>query len=162
MFGSLLFMVFCRQCQKKVADCEHHVYPIEARRVKVTDAKVETLAYDEKSRTLEIAFKIGQTWQVFDVPPAVYHALEDSTIASFINFMAQRYRSAPVKSGKNAVQVPAAENCPKCGKAMTVRHRVGSDFEMYVRVLWECVTCTSTEWRHYGQGLHRERKGKWH
>jgi hypothetical protein len=38
--------------------------------------------------------------------PEVYNALQDSTISSFLKFMAHRYRSAPVKTGKNAVRVP--------------------------------------------------------
>lgn len=88
------------------------------------------------------------------VPLNVYHALEDSTITTFIKFMAHRYRSAPVRTGKSAVKVPESEKCPKCAKAMTVPHKVGSDFEKYMRVLWECAGCASMEWRHYGQGFN--------
>jgi hypothetical protein len=42
-------MVYCRQC-RKVEDCEHFVYPIQAPRRQVFDEKVETLAYSEKKR----------------------------------------------------------------------------------------------------------------
>jgi len=161
MYGILPRMVFCRACQKKVEDCEHCVFPIQARRVPVVDAKVESLAYDEHTRTLEIAFKVGQIWQFFEVPPNVYHALEDSTIASFVKFMAERYKFAPVKYGQNAVPVPSSEKCPKCAKPMTVRHRVGSNFEKYVRILWEC-GCGASEWRQYGLGPMKEKKGNWH
>jgi hypothetical protein len=61
-------MVYCRPCQKKVDDCEHFVHPIEAKRVSVFDARVETIAYSRERRILEIAFKSGQVWQLFDVP----------------------------------------------------------------------------------------------
>jgi hypothetical protein len=111
-----------------VEDCPHHVYPIQAKRISVFDAKVETLAYDEPKRTLEIAFKNGQTWQFFDVPPDVCNALRDSTISSFLKFIAHRYRSAPVKTGQAAVRVPESEKCAKCEKPMTVRHSNGLGF----------------------------------
>jgi hypothetical protein len=48
---------YCRQCQKKVNDCEHFVFPIEAKRVSVFDARVETIAYAAQNRVLEIAFQ---------------------------------------------------------------------------------------------------------
>ena len=60
-------MVYCRQCQKKVNDCEHFVFPIEAKRVSVFDVRVETIAYAAEKRVLEIAFKTGQVWQLY--PP---------------------------------------------------------------------------------------------
>jgi hypothetical protein len=59
-------MVYCRQCQKKVNDCEHFVFPIEAKHVSVFDARVETIAYAVEKRVLEIAFKSGQVWQLFE------------------------------------------------------------------------------------------------
>jgi hypothetical protein len=92
----------------------------------------------------------------------VFNGLQESTLSSFLKFMAPRYKSAPVKTGQAAVPVPESEQCQKCGKLMTVRHRVGSDFEQYVRIFWECAACDKREWRQYGLGLHRERKGKWH
>src|SRR5215467_257114 len=116
-------MVYCRQCQKKVNDCEHFVFPIEAKRVSVFDARVETIAYAVEKRVLEIAFKSGQVWQLFDVGPDIYNALQDSTISSFLKFIAHRYRSAPVKTGMNAVAVPDSEKCAKCGAPMTQKHR---------------------------------------
>jgi hypothetical protein len=64
-------MVFCRDCQRKVEDCEHFVPPLKIRHVDVFDAKVKTLAYDERQRILEIAFKNGQTWQLQGVGPVM-------------------------------------------------------------------------------------------
>ena len=64
-------MVYCRQCQKKVNDCEHFVLPIEGKRVSVFDARVDTIGYAAEKRVLEIAFKSGQVWQLFDVPPVM-------------------------------------------------------------------------------------------
>src|SRR5215831_20419956 len=113
-----MVQVYCRQCQQKVADCEHFVYPIQAPRVHVFDPKVETLGYEEKERILEVTFKSGQVWQLFGVPPAIYGELRDTSISSFLKFIAQRYKSAPVKTGiatrtdicttdsSSAIQVP--------------------------------------------------------
>ena len=56
----------------EVEDCVHFVYPITARRIHKSDRKIETLAYDEQQRILEIAFKTGQVWQLAGVPPNVY------------------------------------------------------------------------------------------
>jgi hypothetical protein len=83
-------MVYCRECRKKVNDCEHFVFPIEAKGVSVFDARVETIAYAAESRVLEIAFRSGQVWQLFDVLPDIYNALQDSTISSFLKFIALR------------------------------------------------------------------------
>jgi hypothetical protein len=138
------------------------VFPIEAKRVSVFDARVETIAYATEKRVLEIAFKSGQIWQLFDVPQDIYHALQDSTISSFLKFIAHRYKSAPVKTGMKAVQVPESEKCGKCGTAMQPRHRTGSDYEKFVRVLWSCPSCNASEWRKYGAGLDRERRARWH
>lgn len=52
-------VVFCRECKKKVEDCEHFVYPIKGKRVPVFDPKIECLAYGHEQRILEIAFKGG-------------------------------------------------------------------------------------------------------
>src|SRR5215467_3861145 len=133
--------VYCRQCQQKVADCEHFVYPIQTPRVHVFDPKIETLGYDQKERILEITFKSGQVWQLFGVPPAIYGELRDTSISSFLKFIAQRYKSAPVKTGVSAIQVPDAEPCPTCKQSMKIRHRVNSEFDGVVRVLWECPPC---------------------
>jgi hypothetical protein len=51
---------------------------LKCRSVHVFDPKVETLGYDEAKRTLEITFKSGQVWQLFDVPPAIYGELRDN------------------------------------------------------------------------------------
>ena len=155
-------MVYCKQCQKKVADCEHFVFPIEAKRVSVFDARVETIAYATQQRILEIAFKNGQVWQLFDIPSDIYNALHNSTISSFLNFIAHRYKSAPVKTGMSAVRVPESEKCAKCGVSMRQKHRAGSDFEKFVRVLWSCPSCNGSEWRKYGAGIERERRVRRH
>src|SRR5215475_14086716 len=143
-------MVFCKACGRKVEDCPHFVYPIEARRVSVFDPRVETLAYDEKARTLEIVFKAGQVWQLFEVPPAIFAELRDTSISSFLRFIAARYKSAPVKTGVNAIKVPESEPCQKCKKPMTVGHRINSQFDLNVRVLWKCARCNDHVWRQYG------------
>src|SRR5215813_6046941 len=107
-------MVYCRECRKKVEDCEHFVYPINARRISVFDARVETIAYHDEQRTLDVALKTGQVWQFFQVPREIFDALQDSTISSFLKFMARKYRYAPVKAGMRAVIVPDSEKC-NCG-----------------------------------------------
>jgi hypothetical protein len=155
-------VVFCRQCQKKVDDCEHFVVPIEGPRVSVFDEKVRSLAYSREHRILEIAFKSGQVWQLFDVPDGIYAELRESTVSSFLKFIARRYKAAPVKTGVNAINVPESLPCPKCGVAMTRQHQTESGFEKYVRVLWSCEKCQSSEWRTYGLAPERERKTKWH
>ena len=76
MFGALRVevfapMVFCKECRRKVEDCSHFVYPITAPRISVYDPKIETLAYEQEQRILEIAFKGGQVWQLFGVPPVM-------------------------------------------------------------------------------------------
>jgi hypothetical protein len=83
-------MVFCKQCQRKVEDCAHFVLPLpgQAKRVRVFDEKVERIAYAEGERVLEIAFKSGQVWQLSDVPVGVYSEIQNSTISSFLKFIA--------------------------------------------------------------------------
>src|SRR4026207_1109368 len=92
MFGiSLLevfaLMVFCKACKKRVEECVSFVYPIEPPRVSVFDPKIETLAYSREQKILEITFKTGQVWQLFDVPPTIYDELRDTTISSFLKFI---------------------------------------------------------------------------
>src|SRR5437588_8186666 len=64
--------VFCRECKKKVEDCEHFVAPLGIRAVPVFDPKIKTLAYKEDAQILEIAFKNGQTWQLFGASADFY------------------------------------------------------------------------------------------
>ena len=155
-------MVFCRQCRTKVEDCPHFVQPIDAQRIRVFDAKVQTLAYDTHNRILEIGFKSGQIWQLFEVPQPIYKELCDSTISSFLRFIAQRYRSAPVRTGNTAVSAPQTESCPECATAMLQVAKNASDFDKLVRVLWRCPKCGHQERRSYGTGAGRERKQRWH
>src|SRR5262245_20346720 len=129
-------MVFCKACKEKVEDCPHFVYPIVAPRVSVFDPKIKTLAYSREQQILEITFKTGQVWQLFDVPVTIYDELRDTTISSFLKFIAHKYRSAPVKIGLNAIRVPAGENCFTCKSPMTIRHQINSRFGKNIRVLW--------------------------
>jgi hypothetical protein len=155
-------MVYCRQCRKKVQDCEHFVYPIQAPRRLVWDEKVESLAYSDQKRILEIAFKNGQCWQLFDVKPGLYAELQASTISSFLKSIAHRYRAAPVKTGMSAILIPESEKCSKCGSSMREKHRAGSNFEQFLRVLWSCPSCSASAWKKYGSGIERERRGRWY
>src|SRR5436190_18448335 len=115
-------MVFCKECRQKVEDCPHFVYPITAQRVSVFDPKIETLAYEQEQRILEIAFKGGQVWQLWGVPPAIYQELRDSTISSFLKFIAQRYKASPVKTGIHSIKLPELEKCFACQTTMTQAH----------------------------------------
>jgi hypothetical protein len=143
-------MVFCRQCQKRVEDCEHCVFPIRAPRVAVTDSKVATLAYNAADRVLEITFKSGQIWQLSHVPEGIYKELCDATISSFLKFIAQRYQAAPVKTGIHGIKVPTQEPCPKCETPMTLEHRTDNTIEHSVRIRWRCSACERNEWKTYG------------
>lgn len=155
-------MVFCRQCQRKVEDCEHFVFPIQAKRIRVFDEKVTTLAYDSNKRLLEIAFKSGQVWQLAEVPDGVFKELQNSTISSFLKFMAQRYKASPVKQGIQAIAVPPFESCPICNTPMKSSNRTESVMDHFVRVFWQCPNCKKSKWETYGSGPERERRAKWH
>ena len=120
---------------------------------------MKSLAYDVDQRILEIAFKSGQVWQLFAVPGGIYQELCDSTISSFVKFMARRYKAAPVKTTPN---VPETEKCRKCGSPMTQKHRTGGAIATFVRVLWSCSQCNSSEWRSYGETTDSKRRDKWH
>src|SRR5690349_19602990 len=110
-------VVFCPECNRKVEDCQHFVQPLNSPAVDVFDPKIKTLAYNLKTRTLEIRFKNGQAWQLFGVPPAVYEELTRQTLSSFLKFIAHRYKPRPVR------QPPSVERCPACHREMTERHR---------------------------------------
>ena len=152
-------MVFCKECHQKVEDCPHFVSPISAKRIEVFDIKVKTLAYDPDQRILEIAFKTGQVWQLLGVPAGIYQELRDSTISSFLKFIAQRYKVAPVRI---APSIPATQKCPKCAGDMQQRHRTGGNSSSFVRVLWHCSNCDTSHWQSYGEQTVRERRGRWH
>jgi len=92
------------------------VDPIPVPSIPVFDPKIEALAYSESDRILEITYKSGQVWQLFGVPPSIYGELRDTTLTSFVKFIAQRYKAAPVKTGLKTIKVPASEKCPKCGR----------------------------------------------
>ena len=153
-------MLYCRKCWKNVDDCSHFVPSLNVTPTKVFDPKVKTLAYNKDSRILEIAFKDGQVWQLFGVPPDVYQELPSATLYSFLKFLAHRYETAPVRKSKPADLVPETESCPQCHNPMTQRHRTG--YVEPVRVLWHCAACHQSVWRTYGTTSVRERKSRWH
>jgi hypothetical protein len=157
-------MVFCKECGQKVEDCPHFVYPLEAPRVSVFDPKIETLAYDQAQRILEIRFKSGQVWQLVGIPANIYSELRDTSISSFLKFIARRYRVVPVKTGLYAIRLPESEPCKLCQKPMSLDRRINNEYDASVRVLWKCEPCDRHEWRQYGQSLQRrERRGvRWH
>jgi len=140
-------MVFCRQCQKNVEECEHFVPPLGVPAINVFDEKVRTIAYSAEKRILEVSFKTGQVWQLFGVPPGMYRELCDATISSFLRFIAHRYNARPVRHGTD-IPTPPAEGCPQCGSAMTRRHSTKGDGSMQ-RILWACSKCAKTLWRTY-------------
>ena len=137
-------MVFCRECKAEVEDRAHFVHPINARWIHAFDPKIETLAYDEKERILEIAFKTGQVWQLAGVPPNIYAELSDSTISSFLKFIARRYKASPVKQGMAGVMVSETETCPRCQTPMAVSNRAENRVAGFVRIFWKCPQCAST------------------
>jgi hypothetical protein len=148
-------MVFCKECKQKVEECPHFVYPIPGPRICVFDPKIEALAYSEPDRILEITYKSGQIWQLFGVPPSIYGELRDTTLTSFVKFIAQRYKAAPVKTGLNAIRVPETERCSKCDANMNVRHRIDNQFDVKIRILWQCPVCDGSEWKQYASTRDR-------
>src|SRR5262249_27925918 len=124
----------------------------------VFDPKIEALAYSESDRILQLTFKSGQVWQLFGVPPSIYGELRDTTLISFVKFIAQRYKAAPVRTGVKAIKVPDAEKCSECKSNMKVRHRINDQFDVRVRILWECSSCVRTEWKQYESGTQRIRQ----
>jgi hypothetical protein len=149
-------MVFCRECRKKVVDCQHFVRELAVQHVAVFDPKVASVAYDEQLRILEIRFKNGQTWQLRPMPPDIYAVLLDQTISSFLKFVAHRYHANPVRTGE---AIPTSEPCPACKRPMSIAHQTGGDTK---RVLWHCTPCNQSQWKTYGSDTVRERKTRWH
>jgi hypothetical protein len=147
-------MVFCRECKKKVEDCEHFVQPLGIPPAPVFDPKIKTLAYNRDTHTLEIAFKNGQVWQLFGVQQDIYEALLQQTLSSFLKFIAHRYKAAPVRT-----KATPTEPCPACKRPMTEQHRttVGA-----LRILWQCERCNQSLWRNYRTESVRERREQWH
>jgi len=143
-------MVFCRECNRKVNDCPHFVPPLGIPAVPVFDPKIKTVAYKTDSRTLEIAFKNGQVWQLFGVPHDICEALLQQTLSSFLKFVAHRYQAAPVRTND-----PQPQICPACNRAMTERHRTTSGT---LRILWQCAPCNQSFWHSYGTESVRERR----
>src|SRR6266404_8205824 len=148
-------MPFCRQCQKNVDDCEHFVPPLGVPAINVFDVKVRTIAYSTEKRILEVGFKTGQVWQLFGVPPGIYRELCDTTISSFLRFIAHRYNARPVRQAQSAVVAPEVETCPQCQAPMRKRHSTGNNGS-FMRVLWACPMCSQTVWTTYGSPETRE------
>jgi hypothetical protein len=128
----------------------------------VTDSKVQSLAYNPNDRILEIRFNSGQVWQLSGVPEGVYKELCDSTISSFLNFIARRYKASPVRTNAT-IDIPLTEKCPKCESDMTQRHKTSANMiDKYVRVLWECSKCDKAEWKTYGTPPDRKARTRRH
>lgn len=147
-------MVFCRECKQKVEDCVHFVAPLNVPAVQVYDPKVQTLAYQRAGHILEITFKNGQVWQLFGVKPDIYDELLHATLSSFLNFLAHRYKAAPVRKA-SAKETLAGESCPACKRPMTEQHRTSGGI---LRILWKCVPCNQSLWRTYANESVRERR----
>jgi hypothetical protein len=49
--------------------------------VSVFDPKIETLAYSRDQQILEITFKTGQVWQLFEVTATIYDEFRDTPIS---------------------------------------------------------------------------------
>src|SRR6476620_1265448 len=150
-------MVFCRQCRKNVEDCEHFVPSLGIPAINVFDVKVRTLAYSAQQRILEVTFKSGQVWQLFGVPPAIYRELCDTTISSFLRFIAHRYNARPVRQASATVTAPETETCSACQTSMSKRHSTANNGS-FMRVLWACSKCNQTIWKTYGTPELRESK----
>jgi hypothetical protein len=148
-------MVFCRECKQQVEDCAHFVAPLNVPPVPVFDPKVRTLAYQTDEHILEITFKNGQVWQLFGVKPDIYDELLHATLSSFLNFLAHRYKAAPVRKTRPTWETPASEPCPACKRPMTEQHRTSGGIR---RILWKCVPCNQSLWRTYGGESVRENK----
>ena len=148
-------MVYCRECKQKVDDCMHFVEPLRVPSVQVFDPKVKTLAYQKTSLTLEITFKNGQVWQLFGVKPDIYDELLHATLSSFLNFLAPRYKAAPVRTKTAQPTVPASEPCPACKRPMSALHRTSGEI---LRILWKCIPCHQALWKTYATESVRERK----
>ena len=148
-------MVFCRECKQKVEDCAHFVAPLNVPAVQVYDPKVQTLAYQRTGNILEITFKNGQVWQLFGVKPDIYDELLHATLSSFLNFLAHRYKAAPVRTAKAAGPFAEPQACPACKRPMTEQHRTTGGI---LRILWNCAPCHQSLWRTYANESVRERR----
>ena len=90
----------------------------------------------------------------------IYKELCDSTISSFLRFLAHRYKASPVKSGLHAIQIPEQETCGTCHAGMSATHRTSGD--QMIRVQWTCPSCKTATWHTYGTAPGRERRSRWH
>ena len=151
-------MVFCRECSRKVDDCEHFCCPARSSARSGVRPKVKTLAYSKHARILEIVFKNGQVWQLAGIAPAIYDELLHATLSSFLKFLAHRYKVSPVRKTA-AVRVPESEPCPACKGAMTITHQT---MGKPTRVLWHCERCNQSLWLTYSSESVRDRKTRWH
>ena len=148
-------MVFCRECKKQVEDCRHFVSPLNVPAVEVFDPKIKTVAYERKSQILEISFQNGQVWQLIGVRPDIYEELLHATLSSFLNFLAHRYKAAPVRKTRVSKESTDTETCPACKRPMTIQHRTTGGV---LRILWKCEPCNQSLWRSYPTESVRERK----
>jgi hypothetical protein len=157
-------VVFCRECNAKVEDCQHFVAPLNVSSVEVFDPKIRSLAYKKDARILEIRFKNGQAWQLFDISPEVYQQLLQQTLSSFVKFIGRRYSPRPVRVPKPSQRAPRPaapkdEPCPACHRPMTNKHQTSGQ---PMRILWYCKRCNQSLWRSYATESVRERRHRFH
>jgi hypothetical protein len=57
-------MVFCRECKKKVEDCQHFVAPLDVLAIPVFDPKIKTLLRGDLKRLCCIKSSL-MSWKVF-------------------------------------------------------------------------------------------------
>jgi hypothetical protein len=59
---------------------------------------IDWLAYREEDRVMKNCLQERASVAALARPPAIYGEIRDTTLWSFVKFMAQRYRAAPVKT----------------------------------------------------------------
>jgi hypothetical protein len=72
-----------------------------------------------------------------------------------LNFLAHRYKAAPVRTNPAVKETPKSEPCPACKRPMTEQHKTSGGT---LRILWKCVPCNQSLWRTYGSESVRERR----
>lgn len=92
----------------------------------------------------------------------IYAELRNSTISSFLKFIATRYKASPVKTGVYAIEVPKNELCPICQMGMTEQNRTAGTLNKFIRVFWLCPGCKKSKWESYGSPPGRHRRERWH
>ena len=78
-------------------------------------------AHSSRMLAAEILGQVDQGdrhWKLAaEVPPLlrpIYSEPRETTLDSFVKFIARRYKGAPVKTGLKGIKVPDFEKCSKC------------------------------------------------